>query len=195
MKLKSLLFSLLLIPSYSFSNTLKELTSIEDGAFSDIWKGDYSALRKKVAQHLNLSVRTEYKGYTLLHAAAMFNNGDIVRYLLELGLDVNAQDNEGNTPLHLAVFYAKADNILSLLGTLWNPNVCIDISIKNKKGLTAFELLEKEIQSCREFITRTDVPESIIEAAKDRLEQYDKISKRFLKLYSYTHWVKTLIKK
>lgn len=195
MKLKSILFSLLLISSYSFSITEKVPKSVEQEAFTDILKGDYSALREKVAQYLNLSVRTEYKGYTLLHVAAIVNNEDIVNYLLDLGLDINAQDNDGNTPLHIAVICAQSKHIKSLLGTLWSPNVRIDIFIKNKDGLTAFELLEKEIQSHKEFMMKTDVPERFIEIARYRLEQYDKISKRFLKFYSYAHWIKKALVK
>ena len=42
-------------------------------------------------------------GKTPLHSASSFGQIDAVKALLELGADINAQDNRGNTPLHWAV--------------------------------------------------------------------------------------------
>ena len=57
------------------------------------------------------SMRTEQQtvqnssGGTLLHEAVTANSLEIVIYILETGLvDVNATDDHGNTPLHLAMF-------------------------------------------------------------------------------------------
>jgi ankyrin repeat protein len=43
------------------------------------------------------------KGYTPIHEAAIWGKADLVKLLLETKLfDVNAQDKDGNTALHLA---------------------------------------------------------------------------------------------
>ena len=51
------------------------------------------------------------QGRTLLHKAALNNNTRIARLLLRHGIDVNAQDNEGNTALH----YVEDRNMRDLL--------------------------------------------------------------------------------
>ncbi|MCJ1277945.1 hypothetical protein MMC21_005759 [Puttea exsequens] len=44
-----------------------------------------------------------HAGYTPLHAAALFGNADMVKFLLQRGANPNAQGKEGETPLHLAL--------------------------------------------------------------------------------------------
>ena len=43
------------------------------------------------------------KGSSLLHASAMKNQVDIMQHLVEIRIDLNAIDNDGNTALHVAV--------------------------------------------------------------------------------------------
>ena len=43
--------------------------------------------------------RLDYAGETPLHAAASFEHKDVVELLIARGADVNASDDDGNTPL------------------------------------------------------------------------------------------------
>jgi uncharacterized protein len=45
----------------------------------------------------------DYAGVTPLHGAAQYNGVETVRVLLDAGADVNAIDDEGNTPLMYAL--------------------------------------------------------------------------------------------
>eukprot|EP00794_Sanderia_malayensis_P017311 gene17311-19044_t len=45
------------------------------------------------------------EGITALHNAVCGNHKDVVRYLVEIGCDINSPDNNGWTPLHCAAFY------------------------------------------------------------------------------------------
>ncbi|KAL8684803.1 MAG: hypothetical protein Q9218_008129, partial [Villophora microphyllina] len=54
---------------------------------------------------------------TLLHGAAVNGHADIIRLLIDRGLDKDAQDNQGRTPLHEACRCGKAD-VVNLLLTL-----------------------------------------------------------------------------
>ncbi|KAL8727199.1 MAG: hypothetical protein Q9181_005801 [Wetmoreana brouardii] len=54
-------------------------------------------------------------GRTLLHGAAVNGHAEIVRLLIEKGLDKDAQDTSGRTPLHEASRNGKADVVKALL--------------------------------------------------------------------------------
>jgi ankyrin repeat protein len=58
-------------------------------------------------------------------------NAEVVRKLLDNGVDVNARDAEGNTPLILASFYASPECVDLLIGK------GADVNAANKAGTTA----------------------------------------------------------
>ena len=53
---------------------------------------------------LDWTVRDPSTGMTLLHKAAKIGNLEAVRFFVE-HIDVNCRENDGQTPLHLAVFW------------------------------------------------------------------------------------------
>ncbi len=52
---------------------------------------------------------------TLLHAAIDRGNMALIRRLVELGVDINAKDSNGQTILHYAAMQAKNDDLLKML--------------------------------------------------------------------------------
>jgi len=57
----------------------------------------------------------EFLGMTVLHIAVFWNNMEAVRILVEAGVDVNAQDDDGCTPYDLASLYNRDDELREYL--------------------------------------------------------------------------------
>lgn len=77
----------------------------------------------------------DYSGRSALHKAAFWGHTDVVGYLLELGLDVNARDFNGDTPLHDAARFAHEGVVRSLLSCS-----SVDISMVNNDHRTPLEV-------------------------------------------------------
>ncbi len=71
------------------------------------------------------------RGRTLLHIAALHGNLRLACLLVHNGAKINAQDNEGNTPLHLAPIDFSAQQMRNRL-LEWHA----DVSITNNQGQT-----------------------------------------------------------
>ncbi|XP_062711316.1 uncharacterized protein LOC115254290 [Aedes albopictus] len=79
------------------------------------------------------------KGQTLIHFAAKRGNKVIVQVLIDAyAADVNAQDNNGNTPLLLAAGYGKLDMVKMLIGK--DSKYSADYKIANADGQTLIHL-------------------------------------------------------
>lgn len=86
------------------------------GAFAFCWaaaQGDVPEMRRLVARGVRPTV-ADYDGRTALHLAASEGQFEALRYLLQLGIDVNPLDRWGNTPLDDANRLGRA-TVVSLL--------------------------------------------------------------------------------
>src|SRR5215471_19860385 len=78
-------------------------------AVERVEKNDADGVRRLLAQDPSLVKQTgagllPYWRWTLLHLATAHKASlDVVRALVDAGADVNARDDNGNTPLHFAV--------------------------------------------------------------------------------------------
>ena len=96
-----------------------------------------------------LATYKDENGRTPLHAAANYCNANIIERLLKEGADPNAQDNDGNTPLHLALdpqvmrdFTEQGNKNIILANRLYGEQQVImkrlkkitDMKLANKKG-------------------------------------------------------------
>ena len=70
--------------------------------------------------------------------AAQEGNLETVEVLLKAGANMEAKDNEGRTPLHLAVAAGKLETIDALI------TAGADTTIKNNKGETPFQLTNND---------------------------------------------------
>jgi ankyrin repeat protein len=59
---------------------------------------------------VNINEGTSDNGNTPLHYAAAFSNSQIIQFLIDNGADINATNNSGFTPLHVALLRVIEDN-------------------------------------------------------------------------------------
>ena len=79
-------------------------------------------------------------GNSYLHKAVIDNYPEIVKYILDKGADVNKQNDNGDTALHIA---AKNDNV-EIIELLIKNKAALDIP--NKEGVIPFELFSPDVK-------------------------------------------------
>lgn len=97
-----------------------------------------------------LNVTTETGG-TVMHfaAAGMIDAPECIELLIQAGLNINAQDQRGNTPLMIACFFNKPRVVQALL------NANADKSIKNNEGKDALTMCdERDVPECKALLTK-----------------------------------------
>eukprot|EP00543_Licmophora_paradoxa_P018867 CAMPEP_0202469640 /NCGR_PEP_ID=MMETSP1360-20130828/79143_1 /ASSEMBLY_ACC=CAM_ASM_000848 /TAXON_ID=515479 /ORGANISM="Licmophora paradoxa, Strain CCMP2313" /LENGTH=114 /DNA_ID=CAMNT_0049095051 /DNA_START=13 /DNA_END=357 /DNA_ORIENTATION=+ len=88
---------------------------------------------------LNLqATAADENGYTLLHAAAAYNQRSVMEFLLQQQSNPNAQDNEGDTPLHHVDQVEAAKFLIEVAGA--NPK------ITNTESKTALQAKQDELR-------------------------------------------------
>jgi len=123
------------------------------------------------------------KRHTALHDAALRGNVDIMLELLKVhGVEKNAVDVNRETPLH----FATANGRISAVKLLKNAGS--DLSIRNKRGLTAQEMARNDrlhLESIRNFpgkqqrVAELEEVEEILEETEYILEVSEKRIDKF----------------
>lgn len=87
----------------------------------------------------NSTVSAPVNGHTPLHLACSLRNNDITGFLCNTkGVDINAEDDQGNTPLHVATIVMAEDCVQTLLDAQANREA------KNNADQTPFDLANKD---------------------------------------------------
>ncbi|KAG5233406.1 ankyrin [Salix suchowensis] len=107
------------------------------------------------------------KGQNILHVAAERGKGNVVTYILgqEKTLVeplVNEMDEDGNTPLHLAVGYGKAVAAFVLV-----RDKRVDSSIVNNENLTPYYLAEQQSKSAEEKFDKANEMDKAFDLKRD----------------------------
>jgi len=106
-----------------------------------ITRGNLELLDFFMSLHVHIFVVDNDKR-TMLHHTALNPNENslaITEFLVERGLEVNAQDSDGNTPLHLALSPFQQDVAKYLINSGADPE------IKNWKGMSPQTLVQQDI--------------------------------------------------
>ncbi len=107
--------------SLHFGGCSKSNDSVNKQAFNQaeiaIVNGDFDFLSSYLPLHKNVvSMHDEWDQSTLLHiACSSSSDARVIKLLLALNSDPDAQDDEGKTPLHCAYKYGAPDSFISLL--------------------------------------------------------------------------------
>lgn len=95
--------------------------------------GNQSALKQHIAAGSNINEKDPFGGSSPLISAALFGKTEEARILLDAGADINFQNNDGATALHVAAFFCRPEIVQLLL------EKGADKNIRNKFGATAYE--------------------------------------------------------
>src|SRR5687767_8471087 len=95
--------------------------------------GNKDAVKQHIAAGSDLNVKDPFGGSSPLISAAVFGKTEAAKLLLDAGVDINFQNNDGSTALHTAAFFCRPEIIKMLLDKK------ADKTIKNKFGGTALD--------------------------------------------------------
>lgn len=90
-------------------------------------------VKQHIAAGSDLNVKDPFGGSSPLISAAVFGKTEMAKVLLDAGVDINFQNNDGSTALHTAAFFCRPEIVKLLLEKK------ADKSIKNKYGATAYD--------------------------------------------------------
>lgn len=93
---------------------------------------------KIILDKTKLDINFKNNDISALSIAACNGNIETVKILLDNNADIDIQDSDGNTPLHLACIRYHIDTIAELLK--YKPDLD---NLKNNKGLTVLDLVQK----------------------------------------------------
>ncbi|WP_341816884.1 ankyrin repeat domain-containing protein [Wolbachia endosymbiont (group A) of Agelastica alni] len=81
--------------------------------FNKETKNAFEELLKELSENRFQQINEkDAAGCTILHRAAQVSDPEVIKLLIEKGVEVNIKNNYGETPLHLAAFYGKVENRL-----------------------------------------------------------------------------------
>eukprot|EP00069_Balaena_mysticetus_P000221 bmy_00214T0 len=106
-------------------------------------------------------------GQTPLHLAASWGLEETIQCLLEFGANVNAQDAEGRTPVHVAISNQHGVIIQLLIS---HPD--IHLNVRDRQGLTPF--------ACAMTYKNNKAAEAILKRESGAAEQVDNKGRNFL---------------
>jgi len=99
-------------------------------------QGDFDFFQKLIKKGANIKPLAQGTN-SMLTAASLGGDANIVRYLIKKGLDINHQGSGKNTPLHASFMMLKTYIVEILM------QEGADATIKNAKGISAYDLAKK----------------------------------------------------
>ena len=95
--------------------------------------GNLEVVQQHIAAGTDLDSKEPMSGSTALISAITFNHPQIAQALIEAGANLEIQNNDGSSPLHVAAFFCRIEMVKTLL------DLKVDTTKKNNFGTTALE--------------------------------------------------------
>jgi uncharacterized protein len=95
--------------------------------------GNMEAVQQHIRAKSNLNEKDPFGGSSPLISATVFDKPEMAKVLIDAGVDLNFQNNDGSTALHTAAFFCRPEMVRMLL------DKGADKTIKNKFGVTPYE--------------------------------------------------------
>lgn len=128
----------LLFPACSQSTGAKE-ASLAAAPSTDIHTavlyGDLETVKQHITADTDLNQKEPMGGSTPLISAITFDKQEIAKALIEAGADLNLQNNDGSSALHVAAFFCRVESTQLLLDAGANK------TLKNKWAATPLETI------------------------------------------------------
>ena len=97
--------------------------------------GNIEAVKQYIAAGTDLNTKEPMGGSTPLISAITFDQPEIAKALIEAGADLEIQNNDGSSALHVAAFFCRVEMVQLLV------DAKVDQSKKNNYGATALETI------------------------------------------------------
>ncbi len=105
----TILFLILCLGIIYFPDYITAQNSKTDALFNAIANGDINTVSNLINQVSNInSIKDEF-GNSPLHIAIKYHHLDIVKILINEGINLNEKDKYGKNALHLAIIYSNAE--------------------------------------------------------------------------------------
>jgi uncharacterized protein len=95
--------------------------------------GNMEAVQQHILAKSNLNEKDPFGGSSPLISATVFDKPEMAKVLIDAGVDLNFQNNDGSTALHTAAFFCRPEMVRMLL------DKGADKTIRNKFGVTPYE--------------------------------------------------------
>lgn len=95
--------------------------------------GNLETVKQHIAAGSDLNVKDPFGGSSPLISASVFGKTEIAQTLIDAGVDLNFQNNDGSTALHTAAFFCRPEIVKMLLDKRADKN------LKNKFNATPYE--------------------------------------------------------
>jgi hypothetical protein len=122
---------------------------------------------------------------TLLHKAAASDriSAPFMRRVLQLGIPVNAQNDAGETPLHIACWKGHGSKLRRLLKAGADPNM------QTHKGLSVFHLLQSEGIDVPRVLHLAGADDRLLDGEGRTAEEYHNARGQGYMLSNYEDWL------
>lgn len=127
MKIMTIVFGLLI---FIATNSYAENSEVYKAA----WKQDVAKVEHLLKNGADVNSKGELGGYYMLHVAMFKSNMELFDCILKYNPDINAKNDDGQTPLHYAITFRETEMAIKLI------DAGADIDVRNKKGRTPFQL-------------------------------------------------------
>ena len=95
--------------------------------------GNMEAVKQHIAAGTDLNTKEPMAGSTPLISAITFDHTEISKALIDAGADLEIQNNDGSSALHVAAFFCRVEMVQRLV------DAKVDQTKKNRYGATALE--------------------------------------------------------